>query len=143
MRILQQKRSHIALLVDEYGGTLGIVTLEDILEELVGEIWDEHDVVINEIEKISETKYKVLGRCSFQKLLEELEIREEEETSDFVSVNGWILSRSEHMPKVGDTFTYRNLQLCVSNATERAVMEVTVTVMPQENSIRNNNNAEE
>ena len=143
MRILQQKRSHIALLVDEYGGTLGIVTLEDILEELVGEIWDEHDVVINEIEKISETKYKVLGRCSFQKLLEELEIREEEETSDFVSVNGWILSRSEHMPKVGDTFTYRNLQLCVSNATERAVMEVTVTVMPQENSIRTNNNADE
>lgn len=134
MRILQQKRSHIALLVDEYGGTLGIITLEDILEELVGEIWDEHDVVINEIEKISEREYKVSGRCSFQKLLEELEIKEEEETSDFVSVNGWILSRSEHMPKIGDTFTYKNLQLCVSNATERAVMEVIVTIMPQENA---------
>ncbi len=131
MRILQQKRSHIALIVDEYGGTLGIVTLEDILEELVGEIWDEHDVVVNEIEKISDTEYKVSGRCSFQKLLEELDVREDEEDGDFVSLNGWILRQSEHMPKLGDRFSYRNLTLCVSNATARAVTEVLVTINPE------------
>ena len=128
LRILQKKRSHIALIVDEYGGTLGIVTLEDIIEELVGEIWDEHDVVIQEFEQISETEYKVSGRYGFQKLLDRLHVRGEDEEFDFVSVNGWVLSCSEHMPKVGDCYSYQNLQIRVSNATERAVTEVLVTV---------------
>lgn len=132
MRILQNKHSHIALIVDEYGGTMGIVTLEDILEELVGEIWDEHDVVVNEIEQISDSEYKVSGRCSFQKLLEAFSCKDDEEDADFVSVNGWILNRSEHMPKIGDCFSYQNLTLRVSNATERAVTEVIVTLVQEE-----------
>lgn len=136
MRLLQQKRSHIALIVDEYGGTLGIVTLEDILEELVGEIWDEHDVVVKEIEPLSETEYRVSGRCSFSKLLEELGLQEEEEESDFVSLNGWLLRRSEHMPRIGDILIYQNLEMRVSNATQRAVTEVIVNVQQDSAPLR-------
>ena len=69
---LQQKKSHIAIVLDEYGGTTGIVTLEDILEELVGEIWDEHDEVINEIEKISDTEYIVHGSTNLEDLFEDI-----------------------------------------------------------------------
>ncbi|MBE7044980.1 MAG: HlyC/CorC family transporter [Ruminococcaceae bacterium] len=128
MRLLQQKHSHIALIVDEYGGTQGIVTLEDIIEELVGEIWDEHDVVVMDIEKVSEDKYLVLGTCSFQRLMEELEIPQEEDNNDFVSVNGWVAHELEQIPKVGDSFVYENLTVKVLEATERAATKVQVLV---------------
>ena len=77
LKELQKEKLHIAVVLDEYGGTIGIVTLEDILEELVGEIWDEHDEVTQEIEKVSETEYLVLGSTNIDKLFELLEIEEE------------------------------------------------------------------
>lgn len=128
LRILQKKRSHIALIVDEYGGTLGIVTLEDIIEELVGEIWDEHDVVVNDIEKISENSYKVTGRYSFEKMLEVFKVKSTDEDNDYVSVNGWILSLAEHVPSVGECFAYENLMITVTGATEKMITEVQVEI---------------
>ena len=126
MRIFQAKHSHIALIVDEYGGTVGLVTLEDILEELVGEIWDEHDIVKYEIEKISENEYQVSGKCNFQKLLDVLQMKDDDAENDFVSVSGWVLNCSEHMPKIGDCFQYQNLTIQILNATEKSITEVLV-----------------
>ena len=66
LKVLQNNKSHMALIADEYGGTMGIITLEDILEELVGEIWDEHDKVVNDIEKIAEDEYIVRGNANIE-----------------------------------------------------------------------------
>lgn len=110
LKELQQKKSHIAVVVDEFGGTIGIVTLEDILEELVGEIWDEHDEVIQEIEEISENEYLVLGSANLEKLFERLDRTEELEV---VTVSGWVMNTLERVPESGDTFTYDNLEVSV------------------------------
>lgn len=72
MKELQQKKLHIAIVMDEYGGTAGIVTLEDILEELVGEIWDEHDEVVSEMEQLGENEYRVSGKANVEKIFERL-----------------------------------------------------------------------
>lgn len=88
LKELQKNKMHIAVVIDEFGGTMGIVTLEDILEELVGEIWDEHDVVVQEIEKISDQEYLVLGNTSVEKLFEELGGEEEFES---FTVSGWVM----------------------------------------------------
>ncbi len=110
LKELQQKKSHIAVVVDEFGGTIGIVTLEDILEELVGEIWDEHDEVIQDIEEISENEFLVLGSANLEKLFERLDRDEELEV---VTVSGWVMDTLERIPEVGDTFTYDNLEVSV------------------------------
>ena len=95
LKELQKNKMHIAVVIDEFGGTMGIVTLEDILEELVGEIWDEHDVVVQEIEKISDQEYLVLGNTSVEKLFEELGGEEEFES---FTVSGWVMELAERIP---------------------------------------------
>ena len=92
LRELQQKKLHIAVAMDEYGGTAGIITLEDILEELVGEIWDEHDKVETEIERISDNEYLVAGKTKVEKLFECLD-REAE--FDVQTVSGWVMELFE------------------------------------------------
>lgn len=110
LKELQQKKSHIAVVVDEFGGTVGIVTLEDILEELVGDIWDEHDEVIKEIEKISDGEYLVRGSASLDKFFDLVQIREDVEV---VTVSGWIMHRLERVPKENDSFTYQGVNVTV------------------------------
>ena len=97
-------------MVDEFGGTIGIVTLEDILEELVGEIWDEHDEVIQDIEKKSDDEYEVMGSANVEKLFEELEIEQELQV---VTVSGWVMEQLGHIPSAGESFTCENLKVSV------------------------------
>lgn len=91
LRLFQQSQTHLAIITDEYGGTAGIVTMEDILEELVGEIWDEHDTVEPEIEQLSETSYRVRGETRLSKLFDELDLDTPE--TDLTTVNGWLMSQ--------------------------------------------------
>ncbi|PHV71645.1 transporter [Sporanaerobium hydrogeniformans] len=128
MKLLQQKQSHIAIIVDEYGGTKGIVTLEDIIEELVGEIWDEHDEVVSEIIQVSENEYKVLGSANVEKVFRELN-RDEE--MDAMSINGWVFNEFSAIPEEGDSFQYKNLKVVVLKMEERRVLEVSITVYPE------------
>jgi len=125
MRMFQQQNTHIAIIIDEYGGTMGLATLEDVIEELIGEIWDEHDEVIHEIEELSPGVYKVLGSAHTDNFFETFGIHEEAESN---SVNGWLLSRIEHIPEAGETFDYKNLHIEVLKATDRKVEVLKVTL---------------
>ena len=125
LKLLQQKKSHLAIVTDEYGGTVGIVTLEDIIEELVGEIWDEHDIVTEEITKISTNCYRVSCNASIAKMFELFEIDEEIESS---TVGGWVMEQLERVPVLGDSFQYQYLTVTVTNADERRPLEIIVTV---------------
>lgn len=131
---LQQKKSHIAIVLDEYGGTTGIVTLEDILEELVGEIWDEHDEVINEIEKISDTEYIVHGSTNLEDLFEVLDmgmkINEEVEEMEVVTVSGWVMEEVlERIPSKGDVGTWQNLKVTVLEMDENRVEKIKLVIL--------------
>ena len=121
--LLQKNRAHMAIIVDEYGGTVGIVTLEDILEELVGEIWDEHDEIIEEIETIGEGEYKVLCTADLEDLFELLNIDEEPE---FPTVSGWVINHFGRIPDTGDSFIHKDLTVTVTKCEGPRVVEVTV-----------------
>ncbi|MDU7030599.1 HlyC/CorC family transporter [Robinsoniella peoriensis] len=123
LKELQAAKSHIAVVIDEFGGTVGIVTLEDILEELVGEIWDEHDKVVYEMEQTGQDEYVVIGCMNVEKLFEELDMEQEFEV---VSVSGWVMEELDRIPKEGDCFSYKNLEITVLQMKERRVEKVRV-----------------
>jgi CBS domain containing-hemolysin-like protein len=131
LKYLQKNKSHIAVVSDDYGGTLGIVTMEDILEELVGEIWDEHDEVVETFTKIDERKYKVLCNTDLETFLKFFDISYDEENS---SVNGWVMEELGKIPEVGDKFSYENLDVTVTETDDRRVVEIEVIVneIPEE-----------
>ena len=101
MKELQEKQLHMAIVTDEFGSTAGLITLEDILEEIVGEIWDEHDEIVEDIKAVAENEYIVSGKANTEKLFDTLEIDEDPES---VTVNGWAMEALEKIPEVGDEF---------------------------------------
>ncbi|MEE1280834.1 MAG: hemolysin family protein [Acutalibacteraceae bacterium] len=128
----KKQKLHIAVVTDDYGGTLGIVTMEDLLEEIVGEIWDEDEIETPEHNKISDTTYTVSGDMSITSLLELLELREGYIKTDAVSVGGWIMENIGDIPEVGDSFTYKNtISVTVTTATEKRVEKVKITYIPK------------
>lgn len=129
LKDLQQSKQHIAVVLDEFGGTVGIVTLEDILEELVGEIWDEHDTIVNEIEQISEKEYLVQGSTDIEKLFEVL--GKEDVAFEFHTVNGWVTEVLGRLAEEGDHFVYENLDVTVVTRSEKRVEQVRVIVKPE------------
>lgn len=110
LKELQDKQLHLAVVMDEFGSTAGIVTLEDILEEIVGEIWDEHDEKIIEIQEIAEKEYIVSGKANVSKFFDTLEINEEPEAQ---TVNGWVMTALGKIPQENDTFESSGLQVKV------------------------------
>lgn len=131
LRGMQKQKVHMATVVDEYGGTLGIVTLEDILEELVGEIWDEHDEVVDYFTKLDDEHYLVDGNAELTEFFE-IFSQEEDEESDSNTVSGWIIERSGDIPPIGYTFDYNNLTITVTKRTLKKVLEVKVEIRPAE-----------
>ena len=126
LRTLQKKKIHMAVVVDEYGGTEGIITLEDILEELVGEIWDEHDEATEDFHKQSDGSWIVLGSASVDDLFETLGLPEDEDI-DSNTVNGLVQEKTCHLPKVGDRFTLGSYDGVVTRTAKRRVTEVRLT----------------
>lgn len=125
LNLLQKNKSHIAVVVDEYGGTMGIITMEDILEELVGEIWDEHDEVVEDFVQIDESTYKVLCTMDLDKLFKFFGIDDE---SDSATVGGWVLEKFGYFPKDGEEFDFENITVRILDADDQRVNEITVTV---------------
>ena len=126
LRTLREQHHHMAVVVDEYGGTEGIITLEDILEELVGEIWDEHDEATEDFRKQSDGSWIVLGSAGVDDLYERLGLPEDEDI-DSNTVNGLVQEKTCHLPKVGDRFTLGEYDGVVTRTAKRRVTEVRLT----------------
>ena len=124
LRILQQAKSHVAVVVDEYGGTFGIVTMEDILEELVGEIWDEHDDVVEHIRRLENGSFAVDGIMELEDFASYFGIRTE---STMVSVGGWLMEELGRLPENGDTVEVDGCVIRVTAVENHRVTSLTVT----------------
>lgn len=126
LRMLQHYKVHMAVVVDEFGGTEGVVTMEDIIEELVGDIWDEHDVVVNYFQKINDTTYKIDCRAALDEMFDFLDVRASDDDYDCVTVNGWVMEKLEKIPAVGDSFDFEDLHITVTKGTAHHATELTV-----------------
>ena len=120
MKELQEKQLHMAIVTNEYGSTAGLITLEDILEEIVGDIWDEHDEIVEEIKEISEGEYEVSGMMNIEKLFDKFDIEPDEEL-DASTANGLAMTVLEKIPEEGDSFNYNGLSLEVIKMDGRRV----------------------
>lgn len=127
LKKMQKAKTHIAVVVDEYGGTEGIVTMEDIIEELVGEIYDEHDeITTQEIIEMQDGTYRVLCSANLEKMFDYFDM--EDEFRDVTTVNGWVVIELDKIPEPGDSFRYKNLNVVVTKAEERRALEINITL---------------
>ena len=127
---MQSNRTHMVLVVNEYGQMSGIVTMEDIIEELLGEIWDEQDEAIESIALIEENKYRVLSSVSIDEFFEYFSLESSDEIESN-TVNGWLSEVCGNIPEVGFAFDYANLHIEVTVADEQMTHEISVEVIPQ------------
>ena len=131
LKQLQKCKSHMAIVIDEYGGTLGIITMEDVLEEIVGEIYDEHDEVIEYFKKLDDVTYLVNCDADIEDMFEYFDIVPDEEY-EFNTVAGWVIFNLDKIPLINDKFSYKNLDVTVIDADEKTVNEIKVIVNPTE-----------
>ncbi len=128
LKLLQQNKSHLAVIVDEFGGTEGIVTLEDIIEELVGEIWDEHDEVVEPFKKVGDNVYLVDCSTDLDEMFSFFGIKAEAESS---TINGWVIEQLDRIPEKGDNFDFENLHVVVEETESQRATRVRITVTPK------------
>lgn len=126
---LQERQLHIAVVMDEFGCTVGLVTLEDILEELVGEIWDEHDEIVREISKVGENTFVVSGKANVEKVFEVLGVESEFEA---MTVSGWVMEVLEKIPSQDDTFESDGLKVRVMKMSGKRIEQVEIIRMTEE-----------
>ncbi len=131
LKVLKKHKSHIAIVLDEYGGTYGLVTMEDILEELVGEIWDEHDEVIESFHKIDHLNYDVDASANVDEFAEFFDLNLE---TEIVTVGGWVADQLDRIPTVGDEFTYENLHIRITETEMHRASKLRVTLSVHEDS---------
>ena len=129
LRILQREKAHMVIVVDEYGGTEGLVTPEDIGEELVGEIWDEHDEVIEEFKKQEDGSYLISCSADLTDLFDLFKIKGE---CDSNTISGWVMEQIGRVPEEGDRFVSDGLDVTVTKVDHRRVLEIRVEVLPGE-----------
>ncbi len=135
LRILQRNKVHMAVVVDEYGGTQGIATLEDIVEEIVGEIWDEHDEVIETFQKQPDGSYLIACSADLDDMYDLFQVKG---TCDAATVSGWVMEQVGRVPEVGDRFQAEGLDVAVTKVEHRRVLEIRVRVLekPEEPSAK-------
>lgn len=140
MKFMQKAKVHLAVVTDQYGGTKGIITLEDIIEELVGEIYDEDDEIITNIVQIAENKYEVMGDTSISDLLEIPEIDSAFIDTDYTTAGGWVTDVMEHIPESGETVESGIFRLTALEVNENKVGKVLIEIIPD---ISGGNNKDE
>ena len=136
---MQKAHNHIVVVVNEYGETAGIVTMEDILEEIVGDIWDERDEAIENFVQLSEDTYRVLCAASIEDFFEFFSLEPDEETES-TTINGFIMELSGNIPEVGYVLEYKNLTISVTSADDLMTHEVQVKVHPIEENDQTDTN---
>lgn len=137
LTVLRERKTHIAIIIDEFGGTLGIVTMEDILEELVGDIWDESDEIVPEFVKTGENTYEVSGDMNIDDFFSEIEYEPHDFECEYTTMGGWAIERLDADPHVGDSFTDEDethtLYVVVSEMDDMRVTKLTILVKSREN----------
>ena len=125
---MRERQIQMVVVLDEYGGTLGIVTMEDILEQIVGDIWDESDEIVEKLTENEDGTYKVLGEMNVYDMFDELDVDDRDFESDCNTVGGWCVEMLEQNPEVGMCFDYKNLHIEIVAVDDVCVEEVRVTV---------------
>lgn len=137
LRRFQENKEHLAVVVDEFGGTAGIVTLEDVLEELVGEIWDEHDEAVEQLRQVEDRCWLVSGTMRLDELREFLNLGEDCEA---VTVGGWVIQRLDAIPVVGQSFREGAYEVTVTKTALRRVEEIRVVQRDDKPALSRENN---
>ena len=128
LKEMKEKKTHLAVVTDEYGGTAGIVTIEDILEEIVGEIQDEHDNDLPLLTKLDKNRFLVDARLEAERLEDVLGVKLPE--GDFESVGGFIIHLLGRIPARGETFSFENLDVTIQNADQRKINKILIQRKP-------------
>ena len=132
---LREQKMHLAIVIDEFGGTLGVVTMEDILEELVGDIWDDTDVIVQKCVPTGENTYEVAGEMNIEDCFDEIEFDIPEDFScEYTTMGGWAIEMLEADPHIGDSFRYENLFVIVAQMDEERVTKLTILVEQKQES---------
>ena len=126
LKEFQEKKIHLAIVVDEYGGTAGLISLEDIIEEVVGDIWDEFDKEENHLIKISETQYVALGKTKLDEINETLNIKIDVEDDDYDTLGGYILDKAGSIPKENYSFAGFDLRFTVKEVQNKRIKKVII-----------------
>ena len=134
MKDMQRSKVHLAVVIDQYGGTKGIITLEDIIEELVGEIYDEDDEIIANVVKLADDRYEVAGDLSISDMLEQIGLDDDMVDTECTSVGGWVTDVMEHIPDAGETAETGRFRLTAKEVSEQTVDKVIVEVLPEPES---------
>ena len=130
---LSRRKLNMAVVTDNYGGTMGIVTVEDILEELVGEIWDEDDIAQVDFRKLGEAEYEVSAELDMEDLFDELDYEDPEDTEwEHKPVGEWVYEQFDMLPSQGDSFTWHRLQVTVAEMRHRRILKLRVCLLPEE-----------
>lgn len=130
---LKRRKTHLAVVTDEYGGTMGILTMEDVLEELVGDIWDETDEVYDEFTEIEPDVYEVSGDLSIYEMLEGVGLDPDDFEGDYTTVGGWAIDMLKGYPQVGDTFEYKGFTVTVTEMDDLRVTTVVIQMTDDNN----------
>lgn len=130
IELLREKATHIAIVIDEFGGTLGVVTMEDILEQLVGDIWDENDTVVHQVVKTGPNTYSVLGETAIHDFFDEIDFSPRNFECEYATMAGWAIEALDANPHVGDRFDYENIYITIDEMDALCVTKMTVLVNP-------------
>jgi CBS domain containing-hemolysin-like protein len=127
---MRAKQLHLVVVLDEYGGTMGIVTMEDILEQIVGDIWDESDTIESDIRQTGENSYDVDGMTPIDDFFDNIDMDTRDLESEYTTMGGWAIEMLESEPHEGDSFTYKNLSIIVTEMRENLVGTLSIVVNP-------------
>ena len=129
---MRKKKTHIAIVIDEFGGTLGIVTMEDILEELVGDIWDDNDDIVEEVSETSDNTFEVAGDMNIDDFFDAIGyVPDDSFECEYSTVGGWCIERLDAEPHVGDTFEYDNITVTVTEMDDMSVTKAVAKIVPK------------
>ena len=129
---MQREGCHMVIVTDEYGGTMGILTMEDVLEQIVGDIWDEKDVIDEEFVELDPTHFEVDADMRLEDFFDELDLDEDELDDDNATVGGWAIEMLGGYPEAGESFTYENVKVTVTETEGRRVTELLAELLPEE-----------